>query len=74
MTSPILEKGQTFATRENITNVKLHNLIDLAGWSIEDQTVGDMVYFDGIDWVRIPLGSEGDVLTLVSGVPTWVTP
>jgi hypothetical protein len=35
---------------------------------------GDMIYFDGTRPVRIPKGSDGDVLKLVSGVPTWQAP
>jgi hypothetical protein len=32
---------------------------------------GDMVYYDGSTWVRIPTGTNGQTLTLVGGVPTW---
>jgi hypothetical protein len=35
---------------------------------------GDMIYFDGSDWRFVSVGSNGDVLTLVSGVPAWVAP
>jgi hypothetical protein len=75
MADPKIEKGVTFQTRENITNTKLHNLVDLAGWTITGQTAGDMVYFDGTDYVRIPKGTNGQVLTMnASLVPTWTTP
>jgi len=33
---------------------------------------GDMLYWNGSAWVRIPVGTDGQVLKLVSGVPTWV--
>jgi hypothetical protein len=32
---------------------------------------GDMQYWDGKEWVLVPVGSNGQVLTLVNGVPTW---
>ena len=37
--------------------------------------LGDMVYFDGAAWVSIPVGAhiDGEVMTLVSGVPDWDT-
>jgi len=34
---------------------------------------GDMQYWDGSEWITVPRGSAGQVLTIVSGVPTWVT-
>ena len=30
-----------------------------------------MLYYDGTDFVRVPKGTDGQTLTLVSGVPTW---
>jgi len=74
MASPTITKGQTFATRENITNQKLHDLVDLSDWEITSQATGDLIYFDGTDWVRLAKGSDGDVLTMVAGLPAWVTP
>jgi len=74
MSSPTITKGQTFATRENITDQKLHNLVDLSDWEITNQATGDLIYFDGTDWVRLAKGSDGDVLTMVAGLPAWVTP
>jgi hypothetical protein len=70
-----ITKGQTFSTRENITNTKLHNLVDLATWEITSEAVGDLVYYNGTDWVRIAAGTEGQVLTMnASGAPAWATP
>ena len=33
--------------------------------------VGDMQYWNGTQWVSIPVGSNGQVLTLNNGVPAW---
>jgi len=33
--------------------------------------VGDMLYWNGTQWVSVPVGSNGQVLTLNNGVPTW---
>jgi hypothetical protein len=35
---------------------------------------GDMIYLSGASPARIPLGNEGDILKIVSGIPTWVAP
>lgn len=32
---------------------------------------GDMYYWDGSNWIIIPIGSQGQNLTVCSGVPTW---
>lgn len=34
-------------------------------------TSGDTIYFNGTNWVRLPKGSDGQTLTLASGLPTW---
>ncbi len=33
---------------------------------------GDMLYWSGSAWVRVPVGSNGQVLQLTGAVPTWV--
>jgi len=34
---------------------------------------GEMQYWNGSEWVTVTPGTEGQVLTLVGGVPTWKT-
>ncbi|MFV0471115.1 MAG: hypothetical protein ACK5L7_03640 [Paludibacteraceae bacterium] len=36
-------------------------------------TAGDIAYWNGTAWITVPAGNEGQVLTFVSGVPTWKT-
>jgi len=76
MTSPTIEKGQTFQTREGVTNTKLNDLIDKATWTITGQSAGDICYFNGTDWVRLAKGTAGQVLTMNAGAtaPVWETP
>lgn len=33
---------------------------------------GDLAYYNGTSWARLPHGSDGQVLTVSGGVPTWV--
>lgn len=32
---------------------------------------GDMYFWDGIAWVSVPIGTQGQVLTVCNGRPTW---
>ena len=34
-------------------------------------TTGDMLYWNGSAWVRVPVGTDGQFLQLVGNVPTW---
>ncbi len=67
----MLGRGHNFTSRDRVTNVKLHELIDRATWNITDEAEGDIAYFDGTNWVRLPKGTDDQVLKLVSGVPSW---
>ncbi len=33
---------------------------------------GDLAYYNGTSWTRLPRGTSGQVLTVSGGVPTWV--
>ena len=37
-------------------------------------TAGDLLYYDGVDIIRLPIGSNGDVLTVAGGIPSWGAP
>jgi hypothetical protein len=70
----IIRKTYWFGSVEQVTASKLNNLVDTAVWEISNQAAGDMFYYEGTDpdvYKRIPAGSEGEVLTMSSGVPTW---
>lgn len=34
-------------------------------------STGDIIYYNGTDWVRLPIGSSTNVLTVAGGLPTW---
>lgn len=58
-----------------ITTAKIAaNAVDGTKIALASQAAGDIMYYNGTDWVRLAKGTDGDVLTLVSGVPAWVTP
>lgn len=48
-----------------------------AGWVVMgylSATTGDIMYWGGSLWNRLPVGSNGQVLTVAGGLPTWGTP
>jgi len=34
---------------------------------------GDTIYYNGTDWVRLPIGTVNQILTIAAGLPTWST-
>jgi|SaaInlV_100m_DNA_2_1039680.scaffolds.fasta_scaffold11740_3 hypothetical protein len=39
--------------------------------ALGSDVAGDVMYYDGTDYIRLGKGSDGEVLTLTSGVPSW---
>jgi hypothetical protein len=68
-----ITNGVEFKNQELVTAIKLNNLVDKADWGIVGQVAGDIAYYDGSEWVRLPKGTDGQVLKLDSGLPKWVT-
>lgn len=42
--------------------------------AIPGQTRGDIIYYNGTSWARLPIGTLGQVLSTDGDVPQWVTP
>ncbi len=40
-------------------------------FSAPGQTAGDMTYFNGTSWTRIPKGTDGQILIMQAGIPAW---
>ena len=49
------------------TNDKVHTSSFVAA----SEATGDLLYFNGSAWVRLAIGTAGQVLTVAGGVPTW---
>jgi hypothetical protein len=43
----------------------------LTSISVPNQTAGDIIYYNGNTWVRLPKGTDGQILILNKGLPTW---
>jgi len=47
------------------------NAIDGTHIALGSDAAGDVMYYDGTNYVRLAKGSDGQVLTLASGAPSW---
>ena len=50
------------------------NSVDGTDIALGSDATGDVMYYNGTDWIRLAKGSDGQVLTLSGGIPTWATP
>ena len=48
-----------------------NNAVDGTKIALGSDANGDMMYYNGTDYVRLPIGSSGEILTVSSGIPTW---
>ena len=44
----------------------------VGGSSLPSGTTGDLLYYNGSNWVSLAAGANGKVLEIQSGVPTWM--
>jgi len=58
------------AAAGNVEEATLSQVLDLIGSAAD----GDILYRTGGVWARLAKGTDGHVLTLASGVPTWAAP
>lgn len=58
----IIDGGTGATTQQGAVN----NILNFSG-----KASGDTIYYNGTNWVRLPKGSDTQVLTLVSGLPAW---
>jgi len=42
-------------------------------YSPDGAAVGDLMYHNGTDWVRLPVGTTGQRLTVAAGLPAWAS-
>ena len=56
----------------NVTGAKLAtNAVDGTHIALGSDASGDIMYYNGTNYVRLAKGTNGEVLTLASGVPSW---
>ena len=52
----------------NGINIDQNNTISI---EVPGQQAGDMMCYDGSNWIRIPKGQDGDILVIKNGAPQW---
>ena len=62
--------GDISLTNAGVTAIQA-NSVDGSAIDLSGNAAGDVMYYNGTDWIRLAKGSDGQVLTLASGVPTW---
>lgn len=57
------------------TLARIEGAADSAAASLlpESPTLGDILYFDGDDWVSLGIGSSGQALKVSGGLPAWAS-
>lgn len=55
-----------------VTTAKIaNNSVDGTKIALTSQATGSIMYYNGTDWVVLVAGTNGQVLTLAGGIPTW---
>ncbi|MBX7155580.1 MAG: hypothetical protein K1X91_11540 [Bacteriodetes bacterium] len=62
-------------TSSSVTTSKIsNNAVDGTKIAMGSDAAGDVMYFNGTDYTRLPIGSSGDVLTVNGNIPSWSAP
>lgn len=78
-TEILIGNGAASATFKSITgDAALANtgVLTVTDLTITGETAGDILYFNGSNWVKLSIGTAGQVLTVNAGAtaPEWQTP
>lgn len=69
---------QVYCTDCSPSGIYVYALVDTNKWGWKriappsGTATGEMLYFDGIQWTTLPIGSTGTSLKLINGMPAWV--
>jgi hypothetical protein len=64
--------GNTKIQDGAVTTSKIaNNSVDGSKINLTGNANGDLMYYNGTDWVRLATGSNGEVLKVVGGIPAW---
>ena len=61
----------TSGTADTMTLHASDGSVEIPKLKVGSDAAGDVLYHNGTNYVRLPKGTDGQVLTLASGVPTW---
>lgn len=66
--------GDVTTSAGSLATTIADNAVDGTDITISSEANGSLMYYFGGTWVNLGIGSEGQVLKVVDGVPTWTTP
>ena len=61
----------TSGTADTLTLHASDGSVEIPKLKVGSDAAGDVLYHNGTNYVRLAKGTDGQVLTLASGVPTW---
>ena len=67
---PALKYGAT--TTGDITFTESGGTVTVTDLTITSEATGDLLYFNGTNWIRLGIGSTGSALQVKAGIPAWV--
>lgn len=75
-TAPAVSVGTVNAEGSATSLARSDHTHAVTGFSISGQAQGDVLYFNGTAWVRLPAGTAGQLLTTQGAAsdPTWSSP
>jgi hypothetical protein len=73
-TAPLTLSGTTVSITQ--ANASTNGFLSAADWNkfnkVENGTnTGDMLYWNGSSWVKLPIGSDDQTLVICGGMPVW---
>ena len=73
MTGDVVWTSASFDGSGNVTGSATiqANSVDGTMIALGSDAAGDVMYYDGTNYIRLAKGSDDEVLTLASGVPSW---
>jgi hypothetical protein len=70
MSNPFESNNPGISFFDELTQLEEDFISDLSGLPYQ---TGDILYYDGIELERLPIGTAGQVLTVDTGIPSWET-
>jgi len=61
----------TSGTADTMTLHESDGSVEIPKLKVGSDAAGDVLYHNGTNYVRLPKGTDGHVLTLASGIPSW---
>jgi hypothetical protein len=70
ITNDNLKVGANIADTK-LAQITTANKVSSTALTATSETLGDMFYYDGAQWSRLPIGTGAQTLTVAGGLPTW---